>query len=138
MKHYVIFYVYFIWFAGRNLSLGLFDTQNIFSIIVSSVSNCEQHLVAKQLIMQRIWSLVFYNIAANNKMVYIHPSQYVNKKLYWNRSVHRDREVMANMADIIIKKQKEERYKLIDVVTPAERNVTPDEAAKKKITRIYL
>jgi hypothetical protein len=50
---------------------------------------------------------VFYNItAANNKMVYIHPRQYVNKKLYWNRSVHRFRDVMASRPDIIIKKQK--------------------------------
>jgi hypothetical protein len=71
-------------------------------------------------------------------MVYIHPSQYVKKKLYWNRSVHRFREVMASRPDIIIKKQKEERYTLIDVVIPAESNVTQKEAEKKKITRVKL
>jgi len=75
---------------------------------------------------------VFYdNTATNNKLLYIYPSQYVNKKLYWNQSVHRDREVMANRPDVIIKKQKEERYKLIDMVTPAEKNVTQKEAEKK-------
>ena len=44
---------------------------------------------------------------------------------------------MAIRPDVIIKKQKEERYTLIDVVTPAERNFTQKEAEKKKITNVY-
>jgi tRNA A37 N6-isopentenylltransferase MiaA len=62
----------------------------------------------------------------------------VNKKLYWNQSVYRDREFMANRPDIIIKQQKEERYKLIDVVTPAERNVTQKETEKKKYKSLHV
>jgi hypothetical protein len=42
----------------------------------------------------------------NNKMVHIHLSQYVNKKLYWNQGVHRGREVMACRPDIKIKSKK--------------------------------
>ena len=41
----------------------------------------------------------------------------------WNEAVHTDREVTANRPDIIIRNKKEKTYTLIDVATPADRNV---------------
>jgi hypothetical protein len=33
MKHYVISYVYFVWFAGHKLSLGLFEPKTYFQFM---------------------------------------------------------------------------------------------------------
>jgi hypothetical protein len=41
----------------------------------------------------------------------------------WNQAVHTDREITANMADIIIKNKKEKTCTLIDVAIPTDRNV---------------
>jgi len=49
----------------------------------------------------------------------------------WNQAVHTDREVTANRPDIIIKHEKEKTCTLIDVATPADRNVVQKEAEKK-------
>jgi len=49
----------------------------------------------------------------------------------WNQAVHTDREVTANMPDIIIKNKKEKTRTLIDVAIPADRNVVQKEAEKK-------
>jgi hypothetical protein len=48
----------------------------------------------------------------------------------WNQAVHTERKVTANKPDIIIKNKKEEIYSLIDLATPAERNVVQDGAEK--------
>jgi len=44
-------------------------------------------------------------------------------RMLWNQAVHTDREVTANMPDIIIKNIKENTCTLIDVAIPAYRNV---------------
>jgi len=49
----------------------------------------------------------------------------------WNQAVYRDREVIANRPDIIIKNKKEKTCTLIDLAIPAERNVVQKEAEKK-------
>jgi len=49
----------------------------------------------------------------------------------WNQAVHTDREVTANMPDIIIKNKKEKTCTLIDVAIPADRNVVQKESEKK-------
>jgi len=49
----------------------------------------------------------------------------------WNQAVHTEREVTANMPDIIIKNTKEKTYTLLDVAKPADRNVVQKEAEKK-------
>jgi hypothetical protein len=41
----------------------------------------------------------------------------------WNQAVHRDKEVTANRSDIIPKNKNEKTCTLIDVATPADRNV---------------
>jgi len=41
----------------------------------------------------------------------------------WNQAIHTDREVTVNRPDIIIKNKKEKICTLIDVATPADRNV---------------
>jgi len=46
-------------------------------------------------------------------------------------STQREREVTANRTDIIIKNKKEKTCTLIDVATPADRNVVQKEAEKK-------
>jgi hypothetical protein len=46
----------------------------------------------------------------------------------WNQAVYTDREVTANMPDIIIKNKKEKTCRLIDVAIPADRNVVQKEA----------
>jgi hypothetical protein len=51
----------------------------------------------------------------------------------WNQAVHTDREVKANRPHIIIKNKKEKTRTLIDVATPADRNVVQKEAGKKKL-----
>ena len=48
----------------------------------------------------------------------------------WNQAVHTDREVTANMPDII-KNKKEKTCALIDVAIPADRNFVQKEAEKK-------
>jgi len=48
----------------------------------------------------------------------------------WNQAVHTAREVTANRPDIIIKNKKEKTCTLIDVATPADRNVVQKEAEK--------
>jgi uncharacterized lipoprotein NlpE involved in copper resistance len=48
-----------------------------------------------------------------------------------NQAVHTDREVTANMADIIIRNKKEKTCTLIDVAMPADRNVVQKEVEKK-------
>ena len=45
----------------------------------------------------------------------------------WNQAVHTEREVTANMPDIIIKNTKEKTYTLLDVAKPADRNVVQKE-----------
>jgi hypothetical protein len=45
--------------------------------------------------------------------------------------VHTAREVTANGPDVIIKSKKEKKRTVIDVAIPADRNVTPKEAARK-------
>jgi hypothetical protein len=47
----------------------------------------------------------------------------------WNQEVYTDREVMANRPDMTIKKR-DKTCILIDVATPAEKNVTQKEAEK--------
>jgi hypothetical protein len=54
----------------------------------------------------------------------------------WNEGVHTDREVTANMPDIIIKNKKEKTSILIDVAIPANRNATQKEAEKTLNTRV--
>ena len=49
----------------------------------------------------------------------------------WNQAVHADREVTANMPDIIIKNKKAKTCTLIDVAIPADRNVVLKEEEKK-------
>ena len=49
----------------------------------------------------------------------------------WNQAVHKDREVTANRPAIIIKNKKEKTCILIDVATPADRNVVQKEAEMK-------
>jgi len=49
--------------------------------------------------------------------------EYGDVTLLWNQAVHTDREVAANMPDIIIKNKKEKTCTLIDVAIPADRNV---------------
>jgi len=49
----------------------------------------------------------------------------------WNQAVHTDREITANMPDIIIKNKKEKTCTLIDVAIPTDRNVVQKEAEKK-------
>jgi len=52
--------------------------------------------------------------------------------VFWNQAVHTDREVTANRPDIIIKnKKKEKTCTLIDVATPADKNVVQKEAENK-------
>ena len=52
--------------------------------------------------------------------------------MFWNQAVHTDREVTANRPDIIIKnKKKEKTCTLIDVATPADKNVVQKEAENK-------
>jgi hypothetical protein len=48
-----------------------------------------------------------------------------------NKAVHTDREVTANRPDIIIKNTKVKTCTLIDVATPADRNVAQKEQEKK-------
>ena len=48
----------------------------------------------------------------------------------WNQAVHTDTEVTANRPDIIIKNKKEKTCTLIDVATPADRNVVQKETEK--------
>jgi hypothetical protein len=49
----------------------------------------------------------------------------------WNQSVHANREVTANLPDIIIKNKKEKTCVLMDVAISADRNVVQKEAEKK-------
>ena len=49
----------------------------------------------------------------------------------WNQAVHTDREVTTNRPDIIIRTKKEKTCTLVDVATPADRNVVQKEAKKK-------
>jgi len=49
----------------------------------------------------------------------------------WNEAANADRQVTANMPDIIIKIKKEKPCTLIDVVIPADRNVVQKEVGKK-------
>jgi hypothetical protein len=53
------------------------------------------------------------------------------KTVLWNQGVRTDRKVSANMPDIIIINKKLQTCLLIDVATPADRNVTQKEAEKK-------
>jgi hypothetical protein len=46
------------------------------------------------------------------------------------KAVNTDREVTANRPDMVIKNQKEKTCTLIDVATPADRNVVQKEAEK--------
>jgi hypothetical protein len=55
----------------------------------------------------------------------------------WNQAVHRDGEVTANRSDIIIKNKKEKTCVLIDVATPAERNVKR-KRKRSENTRLYV
>ena len=48
-----------------------------------------------------------------------------------NQTVHTDREITANMPDIINKNEKEKTCKLVDVAIPANRNVVQKEEEKK-------
>jgi hypothetical protein len=52
--------------------------------------------------------------------------------VFWNQAVHTDREVTANRPNII-KNKNEKACTLIDVTTPADRNVVQKEAEKVKI-----
>jgi hypothetical protein len=52
--------------------------------------------------------------------------------------VHTDREVMKNRPDTIIKNKRENGCKLINVTTPADRNITQKEAEKKINTRVCV
>jgi hypothetical protein len=64
-----------------------------------------------------------------------HTNLYVNMKMFTvlrDQGVHKDREVTANRPDIIIR-NKEKTCILIDVATPSDRNVTQQEAEKRKI-----
>ena len=66
---------------------------------------------------------------------YTHMSQPVYEEgdvtMPWNQAVHADREVTANMPDIIIKNKKAKTCTLIDVAIPADRNVVLKEEEKK-------
>jgi hypothetical protein len=59
----------------------------------------------------------------------------LNEKGYvtvlWRKTVHTDREVTAIRPAIIIKNNKENTCTLIDVATPADRNMVQKEAEKK-------
>jgi hypothetical protein len=57
--------------------------------------------------------------------------------VWWNQTVHTDREVTANRPDIIIKNKKQKTCKLINVEISAERNIVQKEAEKIKNTRDY-
>ena len=46
-----------------------------------------------------------------------------NETVLWNQEIPTDRET-ANRPDIIIKNKKEKRCIQLDVVTPADRNIT--------------
>jgi hypothetical protein len=61
--------------------------------------------------------------------IHIHPNQYVHKKMLvlWNQAVHTQREVTANMPDIINENKKEKTRILIDVAIPGNRNVMQKE-----------
>jgi len=54
-----------------------------------------------------------------------------NITVLWNQAIHTDREVTANIANILIKNKKEKTCTLIDVAIPADRNVVKKEAEKK-------
>jgi hypothetical protein len=47
--------------------------------------------------------------------------------VFWNQSVHADREVTVNRPDTIIKNKKEKTSTLIDVATPVDRNFVQKE-----------
>jgi hypothetical protein len=49
----------------------------------------------------------------------------------WNRGLQTGREVTPNKPDVIIKNKKEKTCILVDVATPADRNVMQKEAEKK-------
>jgi len=49
----------------------------------------------------------------------------------WNQEVHTNREVTENRPDITIKNNQEKTCTLIDVATPADRNVVQKEVEKK-------
>jgi hypothetical protein len=46
----------------------------------------------------------------------------------WNQGIQTDREVMANMPDIIVKNKKDKTCLLIDVAIPSDKNVIQKEA----------
>jgi hypothetical protein len=50
--------------------------------------------------------------------------------VFWNQSVHTDREVTVNRPDTIIKNKKETTCTLIDVATPVDRNFVQKEEEK--------
>ena len=56
--------------------------------------------------------------------------------MLWNQVVHTDREVTANMPDII-KNKKEKTCTLINVAIPAKRNVVQNEAETKVYVKRY-
>jgi hypothetical protein len=49
----------------------------------------------------------------------------------WNQAVHTDRQATANRPDIIIKNQKHNIWKLINIAISADRNVVKKAAEKK-------
>jgi hypothetical protein len=51
--------------------------------------------------------------------------------IVWNQAVHTDTEVTANRPDIITKNKKDKTCTLIDVATPADRNVVQKKAEKR-------
>jgi len=56
----------------------------------------------------------------------------------WIQGVRKDKEVMTNRPDTIIRNKKEETWILIDVVMPEDRNVTQKETEKKLNTTFHV